>query len=75
MLAEPSRAAALTSVACIVAYEGRDGIPSRSIARNLDYLAYAVEIRKRADGIAQALLREIGREQVGELVVTADPEE
>jgi len=74
LLADPARAAAILSVACMVAFEGRDGGESRSIARNLDYLAYGAEIRKRAKGISDSIIRAVGSQQVGELIDSADDE-
>ena len=75
LLDAPSRAAALVSAACMVAYEGSDGGQSRSIARNLDYLAYGAEVRKRGEGISRAIMRAVGRQQVGEFTDTASAEE
>jgi hypothetical protein len=74
LLDDPSRAAALVSVASMVAFE-HESAESRSIARNLDYLAYGAEIRKRARGISEAIMQAVGTEQVGEFIDNSTVEE
>lgn len=75
LLDDPSRAAALASLACMMVFDGRDSGESRAIARNLDYVAYGAEIRKRAGGISDAIIRAVGSQTVGELVDASSAEE
>ena len=62
-LKQPTTAAAYLSRSCMLVFEGQK--EQRSVARQLDYLAYGKEIEKRADKITQAILDEIGSEEAG----------
>ncbi len=66
LLNDPSRAASLESMVCMVAFEKTGEAETRSVARNLDYLAYGSEIRKRAAGISDSIKQAVGDEEVGE---------
>lgn len=74
LIENPSKAAAALSMACMMAFEGSSG-ESRAIARNLDYLAYGAEIRKRARGISSAVVQAIGSEPISELKYIVAAEE
>jgi hypothetical protein len=75
LLDDPSRAASLASMVCMVAFEKTGEAEMRSTARNLDYLAYGSEIRKRATGISDSIQRAVGDEEVGEFKDTPNGEE
>jgi hypothetical protein len=68
LLEDSTRAAALLSAACRIAYGSAERSDSRSIARNLDYLAYGAEIHKRAEGISQAITKVVGKSKLGEML-------
>ena len=44
----------------------------KTIARNLDYLAYGHELIKRAPQIASSVIRVVGDREAGDLVETDD---
>lgn len=66
LLKTPTNAANLLSQTCILVFEGKKD--QRSVARQLDYIAYGDEIEKRAVEIAQAVLDLVGSEEAGELI-------
>jgi hypothetical protein len=66
LLDNPPRAASLVSMACMVAFQSGDAGESRSIARNLDYLAYGHQIRGRAVGISAAIIQAVDNQPIGD---------
>jgi hypothetical protein len=67
LLDSPPAAAALLSRACMMVFEDKMATDCRSVARNLDYLAYGSIVRERAEAISAAIVNRVGSEQVGEL--------
>ena len=70
LLESPAKASALMSRVCMMIFEGKMMGEGRSVARNLDYLAYGSIIRERGEAISEAIIRTLGDEQVGELTDT-----
>jgi hypothetical protein len=58
LLDRPDRAAFLLSKACMCVFEGDSSV--RSVARDLDYLAYGLELSKRSSSLSEALKQAIG---------------
>jgi hypothetical protein len=74
LLDDPSRASALLSKVCMGIFEGNSSGESRTMARNLDYLAYGPEIRNRAVTLSATIISTVGDQQVGELADCSEPE-
>ena len=72
LLDNPPQAAALLSRACMMIFEGKFTGSERSVARNLDYLAYGSVVRERGEAISAAIMGKVGREEVGELLDSPD---
>jgi hypothetical protein len=72
LLDEPSRASVLLSKVCMGIFEGNSSRESRTMARNLDYLAYGPEIRNRAISLSNTVISVVGSEQVGELADSSE---
>ena len=66
LLDQPELSAKLLSNACIRVFEGDNA--SRTSARNLDYLAYGIEIQQRSQNIAKAIFKAIGDQKAGDLI-------
>lgn len=64
LLGKPQQAAALLSKACIHTFEGDSS--ARTIARNLDYIAYGADIQKRALQIGKEIVKAVGNKTAGE---------
>jgi hypothetical protein len=75
LLDNPPQAAALLSRVCMMVFEGKMATAGRSVARNLDYLAYGSIVRERGETISAAIVNKVGDEQVGELIETRGPQE
>jgi len=69
---KPDQAAALLSRACMEVFEGRSDL--RSTARNLDYLAYGGEVRKRSAQIAKAIIEQVGDQKAANVAEQQDEE-
>jgi hypothetical protein len=67
LLDNPPQAAALLSRVCMMIFEGKLTTAGRSVARNLDYLAYGPIVRERGKTISAAIVSKVGDEQIGEL--------
>lgn len=63
-LENPEYAATQLSEACMKIFEGQSQL--RSTARNLDYFAYGLEIKKRSPKISKAIIKEIGEQKAGD---------
>ncbi len=74
LLDNPHKAAALLSRVCMMIFEGKMAANGRSVARNLDYLAYGAIVRERGEKIATAIVSKIGADQIGELIETRGPQ-
>lgn len=74
LLDDPPLAAALLSKACMMIFENKLASAGRSVARNLDYLAYGLIVRERGKAISEAIMGKIGDEQIGELIETREPQ-
>jgi hypothetical protein len=66
LLDDPQRAAAMLSNACLQVFEGADGTV-RSIARNLDYFAYGLQIHERSAAVSKAAIKAIGDREAGDI--------
>jgi hypothetical protein len=75
LLDNPPQAAALLSRVCMMVFEDKMAGAGRSVARNLDYLAYGSIIRERGKSISAAIVNSVGDEQIGELTETRPSEE
>lgn len=67
LLDSPRRASGLLSRACLMIFEEGPEAHLRSLARSLDYLTYAREIRERANEITAAVTTKIGVGEIGEV--------
>ena len=65
LLSEPTKAAGYLSQSCMRVFEGRS--EHRSIARQLDYLAYGKEIESRSNEVTPAILDLIQSHEAGEV--------
>ena len=65
LIDKPERAAALLSNACMRVFEGAKG-NMRSVARQLDYIAYGRAIHERASELADAITGAIGDQAAGD---------
>ncbi len=74
LLDDPSRASILLSKVCMSIFEGNSSGESRTMARNLDYLAYGPEIRNRASALSNTIIGVVGNQQVGELADSSQAE-
>jgi len=70
ILDKPDQAAALLSKACMRVFQGDNAC--RSVARNLDYIAYGPEIQRRAVQISKAVVKTVGERKPGDVVETRD---
>jgi hypothetical protein len=75
LLENPSRAAAILSQVCVLNFEGKFQSEGRTLARNLDYLAYAALVRERAEPIATAIASAVGDQQFGEVMAETEQKE
>jgi hypothetical protein len=73
LLDNPTLACSLLSRSCMRVFNGDSSM--RTVARNLDYLAYGAEIRTRASSIAKATYMEIGNRAPGDMNVAESSEE
>jgi hypothetical protein len=73
LLDKPELAANLVSIACMKVFEGDDN--SRSLARNLDYLAYGPELQRHGSSITKDVMKLVGTRQAGEVEQTLEAEE
>ena len=64
LLDNPSLAVDSLTETCLKIYRGH--LELKSLARELDYIAYGAEIIPRGDGIAKAIYKQIGDQQAGE---------
>lgn len=74
LMAKPERSATLLSRACMHVFEGAKG-EMRSIARQLDYLAYGYAVHERANELTKAIIRAVGDQAVGSASDTDDKTE
>lgn len=74
LLDDPSRASTLLSSVCMEIFQGNTSGESRTMARNLDYLAYGPAIRSRAATLSGMIISLIGGQQVGELADGSEAE-
>ncbi len=72
LIEKPERAASLLSKVCMQVFEGRTEL--RTIARDLDYLAYGGEVERRAAQITKAIIKQIGDLQAGDITEDKDEE-
>ncbi len=63
-LENPEYAAAQLSKVCMKIFNGESQL--RSVARNLDYFAYGLEIKKLSPKISKAIIKEIGEQKAGD---------
>lgn len=73
LLGKPTQAATLLSKACICVFEGENS--ARTLARNLDYLAYGAEIRRHAPQIVRKIVKAIGDQEAGDFEDNPDAHE
>jgi hypothetical protein len=73
LLDKPDKAAAMLSKACMSVFEGISS--ERSTARDLDYLAYGLEVEKRASALSEALIDAIGDRPPGEALESTEAAE
>jgi hypothetical protein len=69
LLKNEATASALLSRACILVFEGRR--EERSIARDLDYIAYGRLVRGRAKGLSEAIISTVGHREPGDFADAA----
>jgi len=65
-LEKPERAAALLSRACMNVFQGESCM--RTLARNLDYLAYGQHLAERGSKLTSAIKEAIGDKEAGDVV-------
>jgi hypothetical protein len=71
-LDKPDQAASIVSKACMRVFQGDNDY--KSVARNLDYLAYGPDLQRRAPQIVKALMKTIGERAAGDVVETTEGE-
>jgi hypothetical protein len=71
-LDKPDQAASIVSKACMRVFQGDNDY--KSVARNLDYLAYGPDLQRRAPQIVKALMKTIGERAAGDVVETTERE-
>lgn len=71
-LDKPDQAASIVSKACMRVFQGDNEY--KSVARNLDFLAYGRDLQLRAPQIVKALLKTIGERTAGDVVETTERE-
>ena len=72
LLGNPQLAASLLSKACMRVFQGQPDM--RSVARNLDYFAYGMDLRDRATKIKKAVMDLIGNQEAGDFAGTSEEE-
>jgi hypothetical protein len=73
LIDKPEQAAYVVSNACMKIFEGDD--KHRSLARNLDYLAYGPELQRHGSSIAKDVMRIVGKRQAGDVEQATEPED
>jgi len=68
----PEKAATMLSESCMAVFQGDRN--ARSIARNLDFFAYAPAIQRKASQITNAILSEISDKEAGDLAEEIEDE-
>ena len=71
-LDKPDQAASIVSKACMRVFQGDNDY--KSVARNLDYLAYGPDLQQRAPQIVKALMKTIGERPAGDVAETTERE-
>jgi len=66
LLEKPGQAVSLLSDACMRVFQGASEF--KSVARNLDYLAYGAAVMKRSRQMAKLIIKEIGAQQAADLI-------
>ena len=72
LLTKPESAATMLSKACMAVFEGNS--KARAVARNLDFFAYGLSIRRKASQITNAILSTIGDREAGDFLDRSDKE-
>jgi hypothetical protein len=66
LMDKPDQATTLVSRACMQVFKGNNDY--KSVARNLDFLAYGQDIQKRAPRITKTIIKLIGEQVAGEIL-------
>lgn len=70
LLGKRTLTSSLLSKACMAVFQG--DLDLRSVARELDYVAYGLEVQKRALKIAKAITKAIGDQEAGDPAETTE---